>query len=351
MMERSKPTDQERAQGALLAQELRARLFDQGAYSELHGLRQWVNWSFEEIHGKLKKVPYQPRNGYRASSNKPATWGTLTQALKRVELGHFQGIGFMVSAADPYCFVDLDERQDSRAGEITTPLGLRLFEMLDTITEFSPRYGLHFLVKLDRPVAALKSEVEIYFAERYLTITANLVPGSPTQIASRQAEIEALLQEFGSVARQQAKEIAPAELLPHGYERAEGEASSWVDWQAMPPNRYNGQGLGQQRSDEDVIVAASRAKNGAAFLELWEGRWQANAKYAGDQSRADLQLIKFLLYWTNNNAAQTNRLFEQSGLMRAKWRDRTNSGGGGHSYGEVTIYKAVQYRLGQEEKK
>jgi putative DNA primase/helicase len=345
MMERSKPTDQERVQGALLAQELRVRLFEQGAYSELHGLRQWVNWSFEEIHGKLKKVPYNPGRAYRASPVNPLTWGTLTQALKRVELGYFSGIGFMVSAADPYCFVDLDERQDGVAKRITTPLGLQLFEMLDTITEFSPRYGLHFLVKLDKPVAALKSEVEIYFAERYLTITANLVPGSPTQIATRQAEVEALLQEFRSVERQ-VKEIAPTELLLHGHERAEDEVS---DWRAMSPNRYNGQGLAQ-RSDEDVVIAASSAKNGAAFLELWEGRWQANAKYAGDQSRADLQLVKFLLYWTNNNAAQTNRLFEQSGLMRAKWRDRTNSGGGGHSYGEVTIYKAVQYRQNQGEK-
>jgi putative DNA primase/helicase len=335
-----RPTDEARAQGEAQARLYRARLFDQGAYQELHSLPQWVCWQFETLDGKLKKVPHHPGRGYRASPIKPESWGTLTQALKRVELGYFPGIGFMLSESDPYCMIDLDERQDEAKGRISTPLGMRLFTGLKTITEFSPRYGLHFLVRVERPVPAMKSQIEIYYAKRFLTITANLVPGSPLEIASRQAEVEALLKAFGNVERQ----------IP-----TEGQRGSWRtgeqgDWQTMPPNTFPDEGR-ERDSDEEVLRKAMNAKNKAKFAELWEenGRWMDNEFYQGDQSRADLQLVKFLLYWTNNNQAQTNRLFEQSSLMRAKWRERVNAGGDGHSYGEVTIYNALRYRQAQQE--
>ena len=87
--------------------------------------------------------------------------------------------------------------------------------------------------------------------------------------------------------------------------------------------------------------------NREAFLELWENRWMHNPKYKGDDSHADWQLTKYLLYWTGNHKSQSNRLFERSGLMRSKWRDRVNSGGSGHSYGEVTIHNAVAFSTWQ----
>jgi primase-polymerase (primpol)-like protein len=344
-MERGRPTEQERAQGALLAQQLRSRLFEQGAYSELHALPQWVNWRFEEEvkGGKLKKVPYRPGSAYRASPIKPESWGTLNQALKRVELGYFPGIGFMLSMNDPFCMIDLDERQDREVGRISTPLGMRLFRGLNTITEFSPRYGLHFLVRLDRPVPALKSQIEIYYTERYLTVTGNLVPDSPLTIASRQAEVEGLWQIFKKVARPISAENTQRGSWPT---TATGELG---DWREMQPNQFP-DAVSARDSDEEVLRKATVSKNKVRFLELWEGRWMDNPVYQDDQSRADLALVKNLLYWTNNNQAQTNRLFEQSQLMRAKWRDRTNAGGDGHSYGEVTIYNALRYRQQEQEK-
>lgn len=337
-----RPDEKRREMGSRWARELARRLFDQGAYPELHALQQWVCWQPEEIGGKLKKVPYNPRNGRRASTIVPDTWGTLAQALKRIEMGYFYGIGFVLTESDPYCMIDLDERQDREACRISTPLGSRLFQTLDTITEFSPRYGLHFLVKLERPVPALKSQVEIYYQERYMTVTANLVPDSPLIIATRQAEVEALLQEFSQVARQ----------LPAGEREERQRRVVASDWREMSPNTFPDAGR-ERGSDEEILRKAKHARNSAKFLELWEegDRWMENDLYMGDQSRADLQLVKFLLYWTNNNQAQTNRLFEQSGLMRSKWRDRTNSGGQGHSYGEITIYNALSYRQTRDEEK
>lgn len=337
-----RPSEKRREMGERWARELTRRLYDQGAYQELHALPQWVCWQPEEFGGKLKKVPYQPRNGRKASTIVPETWGTLAQALKRLSMGYFYGIGFVLSESDPYCMIDLDERQDREARAISTPLGQRLFIELATITEFSPRYGLHFLVRLERPVQALKSQVEVYCAERYMTVTANLVPDSLLTIATRQAEVEALLQEFGSVARQ----------LPTERGERQRRQTDTDDWRAMPPNSFPDAGR-ERDSDEEVLRKAMNAKNKAKFLELWaeDGKWMENEFYQSDQSRADLQLVKFLLYWTNNNQAQTNRLFEQSSLMRAKWRERVNAGGDGHSYGEVTIYNALRHRQAQQESK
>ncbi|MGH2480708.1 MAG: hypothetical protein ACRDHW_13720, partial [Ktedonobacteraceae bacterium] len=273
-----RPTEKRREMGARWARELSRRLFDQGAYQELHALPQWVCWQPEMLGGKLKKVPYNPRSGHKASTTVPQTWGTLTQALKRIELGYFYGIGFVLSEADSYCMIDLDERQDRETRSISTPLGSRLFQTLDTITEFSPRYGLHFMVRLERPVSALKSQIEVYCAERYMTITANLVPGSSLAIATRQAEVEALLEEFGQVTRQ----------LPTGERERQRQRVDTDDWREMSPNTFPDEGRARD-SDEEVLHKAMNAKNKAKFLELWEekGRWMDNEFYQGDQSRAD----------------------------------------------------------------
>ncbi len=126
-----------------------------------------------------------------------------------------------------------------------------------------------------------------------------------------------------------------------------------VDWHSLPGNRFDDEKVLPARPDEAVLRLAVNARNRQAFLELWENRWRENVKYQGengdpDDSVADWQLAKYLLYWTGGHKAQANRLFEQSGLMRSKWRDRTNSGGGKHSYGEVTIFNASEFSTYQE---
>jgi hypothetical protein len=78
------------------------------------------------------------------------------------------------------------------------------------------------------------------------------------------------------------------------------------------------------------------ARNREAFLELWENRWRGNPKYLDENGEPE---------------AQANRLFERSGLLRSKWRDRKNSGGGKHSYGEVTIFNASEFSTYQKARK
>ncbi len=191
------PEYQRRIQGIARANYYREQLFPQEGLSEILRLNQWDNWQHRSIHGEWKKVPVNPRNGHNASTIEPRTWGTIHQAIKRLELGNVDGIGLVVTDADPYCFVDVDHSADRQKRLITSELGQRVTTLLDTLSEFSPNDGLHFLVKLEKPLPqACKSDVEMYYTDRFMTFTFDRVPGTPLVIAARQIEIESLYAEF-----------------------------------------------------------------------------------------------------------------------------------------------------------
>jgi len=80
-----------REKGIPLSHLMRERMYGQGAYKELHNAKQSVNWKLEVVDGEVKKVPYNAGRGYKASSNKPQTWGYLPQAIKRLALGTMYG--------------------------------------------------------------------------------------------------------------------------------------------------------------------------------------------------------------------------------------------------------------------
>lgn len=66
-----------REQGRVKAAFYRERLLPQDALSEILRLRQWVNWQYRSLHGELKEVPVNPRNGHNASTINRQTWGTI----------------------------------------------------------------------------------------------------------------------------------------------------------------------------------------------------------------------------------------------------------------------------------
>ena len=87
-------------------------------------------------------------------------------------------------------------------------------------------------------------------------------------------------------------------------------------------------------SDKELIEKAARAANGERFRNLWSG----NIAGYPSHSEADQALCNMLAFWTGNDTGRMDRLFRQSGLMRAKW-DRKQSG---TTYGAITITKAVR---------
>ena len=73
--------------------------------------------------------------------------------------------------------------------------------------------------------------------------------------------------------------------------------------------------------DEEVIERARNAKNGGNFSRLFDGGDLSN--YQGDDSRADMALIRQIAFWTGPCPEQIERIFSGSTLgQRDKWKDR-----------------------------
>jgi len=85
-------------------------------------------------------------------------------------------------------------------------------------------------------------------------------------------------------------------------------------------------------ADSEIITKARAAQNGDKFDRLIKG----DIVGYPTQSEADLALCSILAFWTQDQA-QIDRIFRQSGLMRAKWERRQS----GSTYGLKTIGKAL----------
>src|SRR5262249_14831046 len=112
--------------------------------AELCERRQWVCWRYalkadKQGVKKWTKVPVNPRNGYNAASDNPATWDSFEAAVA-FHQGHptsTDGIGYVFCENDPYAGVDLDKSLDPQTGEML-PWAQPLAAALATYTEVSP---------------------------------------------------------------------------------------------------------------------------------------------------------------------------------------------------------------------
>lgn len=113
---------------------------------------QWVLWRNEERNGKGTKVPYQV-SGRRASSVDPGTWTSFEAVTDewRRNPNRYAGLGFVFSASDPFCGIDLDDSLDAEAK--VKPLARGIVERFgDTYMEISPSgAGLKIWVRVPCP--------------------------------------------------------------------------------------------------------------------------------------------------------------------------------------------------------
>jgi len=80
--------------------------------AELKPYPQWVLWRWEWRDGKWTKPPYQPSGAY-AMSTDSTTWASFDGVLSAMQTEQFDGIGFVLTAADPYTAFDWDHCRDS----------------------------------------------------------------------------------------------------------------------------------------------------------------------------------------------------------------------------------------------
>lgn len=130
----------------------------------------------------VAKRPVTPA-GRPASSTNAATWSSLSTA-RASKIG--DGLGFVLG--DGIGCIDLDHVID--AGGNLAPAAARFIAQLPaTYTEISPSgHGLHLWFLMDEAPGTVRHvggvSVETYSTGRYITVTGNRWPGTPTGLAA-----------------------------------------------------------------------------------------------------------------------------------------------------------------------
>lgn len=251
------------------------------------------------VNGRTAKLPISAWSGKAAACDKPETWASFRHACYGVRKYKAEGIGFVFTADDPFCGIDLDHCRDA-TGNLTAEAS-EIVSKLNAYTELSPSgTGLHIIVKARISGSGRRAQkLEIYNSGRYFTITGQHLQGTPPQIEERQREVNEIVGRYFTA------------------DQAQSEAKP-----GRAPIAYC--------SDAELIDRALRARSGPRFSKLWNGDM---SDYDGDHSRADAALCRMLSYWTRGDATQIDRLFRLSGLMREKWNRKT----GEETYGTRTI--------------
>lgn len=247
--------------------------------SELKLLKQWCLWRYVDAGGpKPTKVPFSA-DGSKLSVTNPNDWLSFADTISIYSSGFYDGIGFIFSKNDPYCFIDLDKTDD----KVNVERQLKVFKEFDSYSEKSPSgQGLHIIIKGALPNGRKRADIEIYSSERYATMTGLVYHNKP--IEDRQELLQQLYQQMGG-----------------------------------PPQTFAGANLNEPQREEDseIIRQASNASNSDKFQQLFRGEWQS--LYAS-QSEADFAIIDMFAFYTQNRN-QIVRLFKASNLGK---RDKAN---------------------------
>jgi P4 family phage/plasmid primase-like protien len=184
--------------------------------NELKELNQWVVWKLEmKMVGnsnKEIKVPYNPKTGYPAKTNKPDSWGSFSRAMTALEDGEYKGLGFVFTANDPFAGIDFDDAIEN--GELG-PDAQKWVNHFDSYTEISQSgTGIHILISSNDKLGSGRNNhggIEIYDRGRYFAITGDIL-GGRSEI--REASFRKLLQdEFETPVNDTQKNYADLDVM------------------------------------------------------------------------------------------------------------------------------------------
>ncbi len=290
----------------------------------------WVGWRWErDDKGKWTKPLYVlstvgPQAGRKASTTDATTWRPFEDALILFDSRRWDGIGIVLVAG--LACIDLDGVIDEQGA--AHPEAQRIVDALDGgYVEVSPSgRGLHVFVRGTLPSGWRKTNqwaipLEMYdsVSGRYMTVTGCRWPSMRPDGQEIPDRTHALSELHATVA-------AVIDEHPKGSGAAGAAESDLSRKVARPP----GEPL---RDEVSILTRARLARNGAKFSRLWAG----DISGYPSPSEADLALCRELAFWTGSDAVIIDRLFRQSGLMRAKWDTRH----GAQTYGAMTLAKAL----------
>lgn len=263
---------------------------------ELKERRQWL-LATPDAKGDLK-VPttLDPATGTprAGSSTDSATWLDFDTCCSAAAHYGF-AIGYVLSADDPFCCIDLDVKNQVNepdhtkwSSESDVAMCHRTMEAFASYTERSQSgQGLHIWVRANIGEGLKRKPVEVYSQARFIVCTGDAVLKLP--IADRQGVTELLVTEM---------------------RKAQADSKAKLDEGA--PERY---------SDEEIVERLGNHANRDKYFELYKGDW-AGMGYPS-QSEADLALMSFYTYYSENNE-QCRRLFRMSKLGQREKATKNN---------------------------
>jgi len=289
---------------------------------ELLELPQWVLWEWVKRGDKWTKPPINAKTFGKARSNGPATWSPFEKVRPAYEAGAYPGAGFVLTAEDDFCFIDLDHCRYTAQG-IIAPWAISIIERFPgTYIESSPSgHGIKILIRgripgskhtkaVGGPGAGAGAKVEFFDRLKYTTLTGNLVDGGSREIVDHQDALDAFYGElFGE------EDVDP---FPQFQTRT------------VVPEPLS--------DDDEVVLAKARAsRKGDRIVRLID---QGDiSAYGNDRSRADQAACNDLAFWFQKDPARMDRVFRRTPLYRPKW-DEVHSGDGA-TYGAMTISTAI----------
>lgn len=271
---------------------------------DLRAERRWVTWRYESRRGKKTKRPAQ-------AIDHSSAWLSFDDACALAARGQADGLGFVLGAGIVGIDLDACIANDDTLHEIA-----RDAVALGTYAERSPGgRGLHLFIRaiISTPrKISQRSGIpgrEIYDGRkgsaRFFTVTGD-----------RLGDASAI------------REGPPAQAALDAF------VAKWLREEHGPSDVGNELGDDHEALDDNRLLQVMfRANDGAKWRRIFDGDYTAYPS----QSEADLGLCRKLRFYTRANAAQIDRLFRRSNLMRSKWDERR----GAQTYGESTIATAI----------
>lgn len=282
------------------------------AFAALRSYPQFLLWRLIERGGeKPAKVPTDPRTLAVVNAHDRAYWVDADTAIAAAS-AHGLGVAFVLSADDPFFFVDFDDHilpDGSGWSELSTQIAAQFAGAAFEVS--TSGRGFHILgqsLPMDHGCKNTPLRLELYTSGRFVALTGINATGDIG--TDHTCALAALVADY---------------FLPSA-QPAEGSAPDWTD-AAVP-------GWDGIKDDEELIAKALASTSGAAafggaatFAQLWHADADALARVYPpakiseqyDASRADAALAQHLAFWTGGNPARIARLMERSSLRRDKW--------------------------------
>jgi hypothetical protein len=250
---------------------------------ELRWDKQWC-LAGPDATGKFKAPHSASSRGiFLTKPNLPFGWKDFEDILEDKHIHTDCGIGYILTATDPYTCIDLDVKNatnESDPSKWTTPEQLarfhKIIELFDSYTEYSNSgQGFHIWVRGKIGNGLKRDGVEIYSQERFIVCTGNVFLNHPIQ--PRQDLLTTLANEIRSKSKTVSMQLVDVE---------------------------------ETETDAVIFERAASAGNADKFIELCEGVWLNNYP---SQSEADLALMSIFTFYSKSNI-QCRRMFRATKL-------------------------------------